>query len=144
MRHPKYFEDISEDAETTDGRTITETELTLYSGLIGEFHPMHTSKHDAREEIGGRRIPPLLTVSIATRLAQEHNPKAEKLGIGEIRFVNPIHVGDTVTAHRNVIDKSVRSEEWGVVTTEYEVENQDGVTSVYFTVERKIERKRNR
>jgi len=45
-----------------------------------------------------------------------------------LRFPNPTFIGDTLTVHREVVEKSDHNDEYGQVDYKYVAENQDGET----------------
>lgn len=70
------------------GRTITETDIILFAGLTGDWHPVHTDKEFAKETMFKQRIAHgALILSISTGLV-EMNPKAVAAfyGIDQLRF----------------------------------------------------------
>ncbi len=127
----RYFEDI-EVGETfrVDGaRTITEADIVNFAGVSSDFHPLHMSK-TAAEESGfeGRIAHGNLVFSVAEAMVADMNPKSFSYGYDGLRFVEPVLIGDTLSARREVVEREVRSDSLGRVVYEYEVENQDGET----------------
>jgi acyl dehydratase len=52
-----YFEDLTVGMRfETARRTITEADLVNFSGVSGDFNPLHTDEEFARRSIYGRRI----------------------------------------------------------------------------------------
>ena len=127
-----YFEDFSPGVEhTTRGRTITESDITSFAGLSGDFIELHTNEEYARQSPFGRRIAHgLLTLSISTGLMTQMNLITDTVvafyGIDKLRFVKPVFIGDTIHVKKKVIDAFSKSETAGVVTFETSVLNQNG------------------
>lgn len=119
----------------TPGRTMTETLVTLYSGLVGDYHPMHADK-EAAEAIGGRSVQAKLVLSIADYMQRE-DTEFDGVGYGfeKVRFTHPVKVGDTISVEWEITDKRERSEDEGRYTIHQEVYNQnDELVAVYDTV----------
>ena len=52
-----YYEDFSiGDEFTSPGRTVTETDVSVFAGLSGDYNPLHTDEEFAKETIFGTRI----------------------------------------------------------------------------------------
>ena len=93
-------------------KTIGETDLALFSGLTGDFDPIHVNEDYARNSPFGRRIAHgglimgLLstTASMISRRSVERGAKAVPVSLGydKIRFLQPVFINDTVTARYTV------------------------------------------
>ena len=119
----------------TRARTMTETLVTLYSGLVGDYHPMHADKK-AAEVTGGRAVQGKLVLSIADYMQRADCP-FEGVGYGfeTVRFTHPVTIGDTIMVEWEVTDKRELTEESGRYTIHQEVCNQnDEIVAVYDTV----------
>lgn len=127
------FWDEFEVGQTFDtcGRTITEADVVNFAGLSGDFNPLHTDETFAHETMFGRRIAHgMLSVVVATGLANQ-------LGIFEgttvalmqqtIRYVGPVHFGDTISMRLTVASKDEKPKpERGRVSFAIEIVNQSG------------------
>ena len=53
-----YYEDLSiGDTYDIPSKTMTDTHFVLFSGLTGDFHPLHMDEHFAKEETPfGKRV----------------------------------------------------------------------------------------
>jgi 3-hydroxybutyryl-CoA dehydratase len=101
---------IGERAEFS--KTIGETDLVLFSGLTGDFDPIHVNEHYARATAFGRRIAHgglvmgLLsaTASMISRRSVERGAKAVPVSLGydKIRFIAPVFINDTITARYTI------------------------------------------
>jgi len=60
------------------------------------------------------------------------NPKSFTYGHDNVRFPNPTFIGDTLTGHREVVEKEPRNDELGKVVYRYEATDQDGNTVCVF------------
>ncbi|MBN1581588.1 MAG: MaoC family dehydratase N-terminal domain-containing protein [Anaerolineae bacterium] len=126
-----YFEDFQVGQEmTTHGRTITEADISVFAGLSGDHHPMHTDEVYASRQFYGRRIAHGgLGLAFATGLAM-------RLGILEesiiafrdltYKFSKPIFIGDTIHVQLLIVEvKPVPRLGGGLVGLEVKVLNQD-------------------
>jgi acyl dehydratase len=134
MATVRYFDDLELGlAETSPRRTITEADVVAFSGLTGDFNPLHTDELHAAETRFGRRIAQgLLGTSIAaglftaTELSRSLQPALIALLEVDARYLAPIFFGDTIWVEAEVIglDRG-KSGKSGVVTIERLVRNQD-------------------
>jgi 3-hydroxybutyryl-CoA dehydratase len=114
-------------------KTITEADLVLFSGLTGDFDPIHVNEDFARRSAFGRRIAHgalvmgLLstTASMMSRRSQERGSSGVSVSLGydRIRFLKPVFIQDTLTARYTIeeIDEAA-----GRSRSKVEVVNQDG------------------
>lgn len=132
MNRDRYFEEVELGENwTTDARTITEADVVNYAGVSGDFHPYHVDAEFAADsEFGGRIAHGLLVLSVAAALETTENQHAFMYGFEGMRFVNPTMLGDTIHVEVEVTDKSVKSDEHGVITKSFDVRNQDGDTLI--------------
>lgn len=117
----------------TFAKTITEADLVLFSGLTGDFDPIHVNEAYAATTPFGRRIAHgalvmgLLstTASMMSRRSVERGTTGTSVSLGydRIRFLKPVFIGDTLTARYTVeeIDAAAARSRSRV-----EVVNQDG------------------
>lgn len=117
----------------TFAKTITEADLVLFSGLTGDFDPIHVNEDYARKTAFGRRIAHgalvmgLLstTASMMSRRSTERGSTGVSVSLGydRIRFLKPVFIQDTLTARYTIeeIDEAK-----GRSRSKVEVTNQDG------------------
>jgi 3-hydroxybutyryl-CoA dehydratase len=130
-----FFEDVEVGATIESvGRTITETDMVMFSGLSGDYNPLHVDEEWAKANTPfGRRIAQgLLITAISTALRADVVDSLSLIGWVEAkrRFVAPVFPGDTVHA-RWTVDEARLSRSrpgTGVVTLGIAVVNQDGET----------------
>ncbi|MDT8333859.1 MaoC/PaaZ C-terminal domain-containing protein [Roseomonas gilardii] len=94
--------------DTTRSRTITETDVVMFSWLSGDTNPMHTdAEHAKRSPLGQRIAHGALGLSICTGLSASvgylEGTAIAALGIDEWRYLEPIYFGDTVRLRATVI-----------------------------------------
>jgi 3-hydroxybutyryl-CoA dehydratase len=126
-----YLEDLEVDQTITSlGRTVTQADLTAFSGLSGDFHPLHVDEQWARENtpFGGRIAPGMLVTSISYALRADVVDSLSQIGWMEAqrRFLKPVFPDDTVHAVWTVkeLRPSRSRPEAGVVTLDIQVLNQ--------------------
>jgi acyl dehydratase len=93
-------------------KTITETDVVLFSGLTGDFDPIHVNEQYAKATPFGRRIAHgglvmgLLstTASMMSRRSVERGSTATSVSLGydKIRFIRPVFINDTLTARYTI------------------------------------------
>ena len=131
----KYIQDfvVGEVAESP-GRTVTETDVVMFSGLSGDTNQAHTdAEHSAKSPFGQRIAHGALGLSIVTglsaRIGDLDGTAIAFLGIDEWRFLGPILFGDTGRLRTTVIEARVTSTpDRGVLKRRMELVNQRGAT----------------
>ncbi len=124
-----YFEDYELEAQRiTYGRTITETDFVVHAGHTGDFFPHHMDAEFARTLPGGQRIAHgTMIFAIGVGLtATLINPVAFSYGYDRLRFVRPVHIGDTIRTRVTISAKEddPKRTNLGRVTERCEVFNQ--------------------
>jgi acyl dehydratase len=128
----QYFEEYTEgDNHHSHGRTITEADIVLHAGQTGDFYPHHMDAEFCKEQPFKDRIAHgTLILSVAVgMLAGEINDVAMSYGYDGIRFIRPVFIGDTITAHATIAEKreyAKNPEQFGLVDEKVEVTNQKG------------------
>lgn len=98
----RYWEDfVAGEVIRTAGRTITEADVVTYSGLSGDFNPLHTDEVFASQTAFGRRLVhgPLvlaLALGLFQRTGVTDGTAVALLGIEEWSFVAPVFIGETI------------------------------------------------
>lgn len=124
-----YFEDYELEAQRiTYGRTITETDFVVHAGHTGDFFPHHMDAEFAKTLPGGQRIAHgTMVFAIGVGLtATLINPVAFSYGYDRLRFVRPVHIGDTIRTRVTISNKEddPKRANMGRVTERCEVLNQ--------------------
>jgi 3-hydroxybutyryl-CoA dehydratase len=126
-----YFEEFEIGYSlTSPGRTITETDLVLFSGISGDFNELHTNSEFAANTPFGRRIAHgLLSLSIASGLASRlgfiEGTAIAFAGL-EWRFKAPVFIGDTIhMIARTENKRAMRAIGGGMVIFEITLLNQN-------------------
>ncbi|RKS78561.1 acyl dehydratase [Haloarcula quadrata] len=130
---PHHFEDFEEGQEFISvGRTVTESDFVMHSGLSGDWTELHTNKEYAEEQEFGERIAhgPMTFVQatgFVYRTGIVERTAFAFLGMNYMDLPNPVHIGDTLQLEI-VVDntKEVGRDDAGLVVLDTEMENQDG------------------
>ena len=125
-----FFEEYELGAKrVTLGRTITETDFVVHAGHTGDFFPHHMDEEWCKTQPFQQRIAHgTMIFSIGIGLtASEINPEAFSKGYDRLRFVKPVHIGDTIHSEVTISEKAdAKKPEFGSVTEHVEVINQRG------------------
>ena len=129
----------------SSGRTITETDIVLHAGQTGDFYPHHMDAEWCKTQVFGQRVAHgTLVLSVAVgSLAGEINEVAFSYGYDKVRFISPVFIGDTITAHAEIVAKREhprKPEEFGIVDEQVSVLNQRGETVLAFVHVYMVER----
>jgi acyl dehydratase len=143
-----YFEDYEVGrTRTTLGRTITETDIVLHAGQIGDLYPHHLDEEWSRTGPFGTRIAHgTLVFAIASGLiAHEINPVSFSYGYDRLRFIRPVFIGDTVRVLVEVTETrpNPKRPASGFVHEQGTVVNQHGETVLAFTHIALVDRRLN-
>lgn len=130
----KYYEEleVGQVYEHRPGRTVSETDNTMWSLLCVNLQPLHVDAHHSKDtEFGERIVNSIFTLGIVTGL-QVHDitlgTTVANLGFDEIEFPNPVFAGDTIYSETEVLEKrlSESRDDSGIVHFEHRGYNQDG------------------
>lgn len=124
------------------GRTMTESDITAFAGLTGDWHPLHTNVEYAKKTPFGERIAHgMLTLSIASALILRVGPyvAAPKsfiafYGMESVRHLGPVKIGDTIRTVMEITELVRKDDERGILVAKNTVFNQhDKEVLVYIT-----------
>jgi itaconyl-CoA hydratase len=159
MAHPDFsefplvakghqFEDFREGQafEHHWGRTLTESDATLFSTLALRYTPLYFNREYAKAH--GHRdlvVDPLLVLCTVVGLSVEDLSEAGGpfLGINRIRFHRAVYPGDTLSARSTVVSARVSEKRpvFGIVTWDTEGSNQHGEPVVTFQRSNLVQRR---
>ena len=102
----KDFSSFAIGDAVTFSKTITEADVLLFAGVSGDTYPLHVDAEYAKNTRFGQRVAHgMLSASLLS------TANAGLLGVPggiyieqNIRFKNPVYVGDTLTARAEVIE----------------------------------------
>ena len=124
----QYFEDYAiGSSRESFGRTITEADFVVHAGHTGDFFPHHMDAHwCATQPIGQRIAHGTLVFSVGIGLtASTINPQAMSTGYDRLRFVRPVHIGDTIRTITRIAEKrDHKRATHGVVVETVDIRNQ--------------------
>ncbi len=129
-----YYEDYIVGASiSSQGRTVTESDIVGFAMLSGDWNPLHTDAQAAQATPYGERIAHgLLVLSIATGLAERlgfmHQTVLGFMGL-EWQFRAAVRIGDTVRVQATVAElKPMPRLGGGYVTFKVQILNQEDKT----------------
>jgi acyl dehydratase len=123
------FDDIEQGREyPTFARTVTEADHSLFIGFARMTLPIFNDETYAKTTaIGSRIAPGFMTCSIVAGMMESVLGRATLAGLGmdEMRFPNPVRIGDTIRARILVAEKRALSDgQRGMVTLHIKTLNQ--------------------
>src|SRR6266481_1566723 len=105
----RYFDEIQVGEEyESPGRTVTEADLVIFSGLTGDYNVLHTDAEFMKQSIFGERIAHgLLCLAIQSGLFNRAATEYATLGLAGLRwkFKAPVKIGDTIRLRAKVAAK---------------------------------------
>lgn len=133
MIQKQHYEDYELNFERcTAGRTITEADFVIHAGHTGDFFPHHVDAEWCKSQPFGQRIAHgTMIFAIGVGLtASRINPVAMTYGYDRLRFIKPVHIGDTIYTKIIIADKQndPKSPQHGRVVERLTVHNQHGET----------------
>ena len=127
-----FYEDFAVGDEfITPARTVTETDVTMFAAISGDYNRLHTDAEYAAQGPFGERIAHgLLGLSFVIGLAYrtEIDPDGAVAFLGlSWTFSRPIKLGDTVHAIIRVANmRPTRAPDRGIITQSTQLLNQRG------------------
>jgi len=104
----RTYKEIQIGETASRSRTITESDVFTFAELIDDSNPVHLDAEYAKTTMFGERIAhgmhsaSFFTTLIATRL-----PGIEGIYVSQdLNFIRPVRIGDTITAHAEVVEKN--------------------------------------
>jgi len=87
-------------------KTVTESDITLFAGVTGDFNPVHVDAVAAeRSMFGGRIAHGLLSAGFISAVIAMRLPGPGSIYLSQtLRFTKPVRIGDTVTARVEVLE----------------------------------------
>jgi len=81
-------------------KTLTESDVYTYAGLIGDINPVHVNSEYAKNtRFGERIVHGMLTASFFSTIVGMLIPGADAIYLGQTcKFLLPVKFGDTITA----------------------------------------------
>ena len=125
----------------TLNRTITETDLVLFTGVTGMLETIFIDQTFGADKgaIEGRFVPAALTYSLIEGLLCQSMIQGTGIALQELkqRVLAPARVGDTVHGEIEVLSvRPTSSGDRGIVVSRIEVKNQHGETVMTYEATR--------
>lgn len=120
----KTVESIPMGQKAYFSKTITEGDVALFAGITGAFEPLSINREFAEQTHYGQRVVQTMLLAtytwpVSTQIA---SPGAVTVAQESV-FLKPVHLGDTITAVGEVVEKRLEKKVVIVRTTCY---NQRG------------------
>ena len=111
--------------QATLSRTITEDDILLFALVSGDHNPIHLDAEYAEKTLFGKRIAHgFLIGSLISAVLGNDMPGPGSIYLGQtLKFLAPIHIGDTVTVTVKVV--AIR-EDKRIITLYTDCTNQHG------------------
>ena len=111
--------------QATLSRTITEDDILLFALVSGDHNPIHLDAEYAEKTLFGKRIAHgFLIGSLISAVLGNDMPGPGSIYLGQtLKFLAPIHIGDTVTVTVKVV--AIR-EDKRIITLHTNCTNQQG------------------
>lgn len=140
----KYFEDLNvgDRIRHSAGRTVTETDNTLFCALTMNTQPLHlNADFAAGSQFGQRIVNGIFTLGLVVGLTVPELTEGTivaNLGYDHVTHPNPVFHGDTLYVETEVLDKRESSSkpDRGIVRLKHTGRKQDG--AIVVEVERSV------
>jgi acyl dehydratase len=126
-----YFEDFNEGQTfVSGGRTITETDLTMFSMISGDWNPIHADMEFAKStRFGQRVVHGVLGMAVSTGMMHEmgifHDSVIAMLGYRNWNFLGPLLVNDTIHLKLTILSAELgKSGNSGKIGRRFQLINQ--------------------
>ena len=111
-------------------KTISESDVYMYAGIVGDFHPNHVNAVYADEKLGGRVAHGALLTGFVSRctvelIGERLTPPGYVAQIFNIKCVSPVFLGDTITVIVTISEIDIERRK---VIMDVKIENQRGQT----------------
>lgn len=145
-----FFEDYTVGEKfISPGRTITETDITLFAAFTGDWHPLHTDVEYAKKTFFGERIAHgMLSLCVGSALIFRLGPYVALpksfiafYGMDSVRFVGAVKIGDTIHCEGEIMDLQAKDDKRGVIVSKNSIKNQRGEDVVIYTTRALVGRK---
>ena len=110
-------------------KTVSESDIYQYAGISGDFNPAHINENYAKKTFFKTRIAHgMLSAGFISTVLGNQLPGPGSIYIRqELNFLAPVRIGDTITAHVEVIDINIEKNR---VKLKTQCVNQDGTVAI--------------
>ncbi|OOO27707.1 hypothetical protein BS627_03020 [Agrobacterium salinitolerans] len=82
-------------------KTISESDVYLYAGIVGDFHPNHVDeeyavKHLGRRVAHGALLPGFVSRATVDMIGERLNPPGYAAQEFRLKMISPVFIGDTI------------------------------------------------
>lgn len=104
--HGLFFEDLQIGQSAVYGRTLTDADIVLFSGISGDTNPVHLNQEFAGNTMfAGRIAHGMLTASFISTVIGTRLPGPGAIYVSQtLRFKAPVRTGDTLIARTTVTE----------------------------------------
>lgn len=119
---------------TTNGRTVTNSDIRQFIGATGSTDPIHVDREyaEAHPLVDDVVLQGTLLLGIADGCLVDavagDAALAMNYGHDEVRYLGSVSPGDSVHGEIEITETTPRDEEWGLVHATAELVDQDGET----------------
>lgn len=123
----KTFDELSVGDQAQFSKTVTDADIYLFAGVTGDMNPAHINETYAKGTFFKTRIAHgMLSAGFISAVIGMHLPGPGTVYMHQsLDFLAPVHIGDTVTATVEVIEKLDEKKRVRLKTT---CANQEGVS----------------
>jgi len=101
-----FIEELSVGMSAVFAKTITESDIVMFSGVTGDMNPVHVNEDFAKDSIfKGRIAHGMLTASLISTVLGMKMPGPGCIYLSQdLKFLAPVRPGDTVAARAVITD----------------------------------------
>lgn len=143
--HPfrKYFEDLEVGQSLlTHRRTVTEADIVNFANITGDYFYAHVDEVGAKDSIFGKRVAHgyfLISMAAGLFVSPAPGPVLANYGLENLRFIEPVGIGDTLQARLTVKRKTAKTPKpgerpTGVVEWDVVLSNQEGKEVALYSI----------
>lgn len=94
------IQELALDQSASMAKTISESDVYLFAGVTGDLNPAHVNERYARgTRFGGRIAHGMLSAGLISAVIGMQLPGPGTIYVSQdLKFLAPVHIGDTVTA----------------------------------------------
>ena len=102
----KFIEEIEVGDAAQFSKTISESDVYLFAGITGDFNPAHVNEEYAKNTFFKTRIAHgMLSAGLISTILGTKLPGPGTIYMKQdLRFLAPVHIGDTISACAEVIE----------------------------------------
>jgi oxepin-CoA hydrolase/3-oxo-5,6-dehydrosuberyl-CoA semialdehyde dehydrogenase len=134
----------------THRRTVTEADIVNFAGVSGDFFYAHTDETSLEGSIFERRVAHgyfVISAAAGLFVDPKKGPVLANYGLDNLRFIQPVYVGDTIRVKLTCKRKTVKEDRegqipQGVVEWAVDVLNQDNIVVAVETVLTLVQRRK--